>query len=173
MSVEAKVLTVMPAFQGWANGGLSRNFASAQKRCRIAAVDFVRRNILGHDATGGHDRALTNLDTCGHESSSPYPRSVAYINRVDQEPECRIGPVVIARAEIRTLRNTHMVAQSYRGDVIDPAVFSNPAVVAHSEEPWILYSHPGLDHHTSTNTRSKKPKYDSAEGSKRQERGSE
>jgi hypothetical protein len=45
------------------------------------------------------------------------------------------GPIVVAGAEIGSLRNAGMRSDRDRGEIIDPNVFAEPAVVANFEVP--------------------------------------
>ena len=62
---------------------------------------------------------------------------------------------MIAGAEVGALGDADIVAELHRGEVVDPGVLANPAVVGHNQMPGILDGDAGLDDDAFADSRTK------------------
>src|SRR5579864_9158484 len=117
------------------------NNAALDEPCRIPRMDFVVGNQTGDDATSTCDRAFPQCRPGKQNALCASPRSVHQSNRRDLQTERRIAPIVVAGAEIGSLRDANAAPQTYGGEVVDPTALPDPAIARHLEVPWILDRH--------------------------------
>ena len=133
------------------------NHALFHEDCRVAGMHFEIGYIPGDNAACGRNRAFAQNDTGRKQTFRARPSAVIELNGGNDQSEGWIAPIVIPGAQIDPLRETHVVAEAYGGEIVDPAVFSDPAIVAYNEAPWILHIDPRLDDDACADLRTKEP----------------
>lgn len=64
---------------------------------------------------------------------------------------------MIPRAEVRALRDTDVVAEANRSNIVDPRILAYPTVLADFELPRVLHPNTRLDDHADADGCSKEP----------------
>src|SRR5690242_6071093 len=88
-------------------------------------------------------------------SSDPYP--IFQRNFFNHKIESCFGIIMIAREKHTSLRQTNIVPDSYFSKIVDPNIFTNPAMVSCCKKPGILDRHPWLYNHSLPHPCSKQP----------------
>ena len=91
---------------------------------------YLRCGYIPRDnAAGRGDSAMAYVHTRTYKSSGPDPCAVFNSNRPDFESESGIGPIVIAGAEIYSLRDTYVGSDCNGRKIVDPNILANPGVL--------------------------------------------
>jgi hypothetical protein len=80
------------------------------------------------------------------------------MNWRDHETELWVAPVVVTSTQVCALRDADIAAKSHRGEIVDPTVLANPAVIRHTEMPRILDDDTWLDYDAFADSRTEKTK---------------
>jgi hypothetical protein len=107
-------------------------------------VDFKRRYGLRNDTSRCGDTGFSNRYAGTYQRSCADPGSIFDYNRERPEPERLIGPIVIARAKIRSLRDTGILPNPDLNEVVNPDVLSDPTMGTDEEPPWVFHSYARL-----------------------------
>ena len=121
------------------------NFPFSDFHGRIALIYSVRLHILRGDAPHREDGIAPDTNTGANSSLRPYPSTVLYADRRIAVRHGENGIIVIASEQQRTLRQTHVAAYRYFVEIVYPAVFTYPAVIANDKIPRRLDGHIVLD----------------------------
>jgi hypothetical protein len=57
---------------------------------------------------------------------------------------------VVAGAKICKLRDANIAAQFYGGQIVDPGIFTKPAMITYAQVPRILHPESRFDYHSFT-----------------------
>jgi hypothetical protein len=112
---------------------------------RVTYVDAPRQQAARRDASQCQDTSFTDRDARSDDCPRCDPSAVANTNRCDTQIKPNRCPIVIASAEIGSLRYAAVCADRDIGRIIDPHVFPYPGVVADHQPPGKFHSDAGLD----------------------------
>ena len=98
------------------------------------------------DAACACDCAFTQGDSGQQRAHGASPCSTLQLHRPNNQAERGIAPVMIARADIATLRDADIVVKPNSCQVIDPGALTNPAMLSNLEMPGILDGDLRMDH---------------------------
>src|ERR1019366_6546103 len=121
----------------------------------VARIKLVIGNPPRPHATCPCDSSPTKPGPGRQNAFRSRPRTIHKINWGDHETEPRIAPVVIASAEVGALRHADIATQSHSGEIVDPTVLANPAVISHLKVPWALDGDTRLDEDSFADPRTK------------------
>ena len=76
---------------------------------------------------------------------------------------------MIPRAKVRPLRETGVVANTNLNEVVDPNIFSDPAVLTDGKQPWIFHAYARLEDNAALQLRAEAAKNESSNRGKRQQ----
>lgn len=76
--------------------------------------------------------ALPDTNTGCHDTLRSYPCVRTDIDRLHDQIERLFTPVMAASAKVRALGYADIVSKSYFGQVVNPHIFTNPAMVTHN-----------------------------------------
>lgn len=119
--------------------------SEGHERGWIAGVDLPGGDVSGDHAPCGSDGTFGNCDTGAEQGSGGNPSAVAHRDRLDHEAEGRIGPIVIASAEVSALGDADIGSEADLGQIVDPGILADPGVVTDRKFPWVLDSDARLD----------------------------
>ena len=123
-----------------------RTFSTPKVLRRIAPPQyFARRYTAGENASRRDYRRITNRNAGSDERFSADPGPVAENDPAAEDLHVGSGPVVITGAKIGALRNADVRANDNRGQIIDPDIFAEPAVIARFEVPGKFDANARLD----------------------------
>ncbi len=125
---------------------------------RITGVYGPRHKGMRCDASQPENSAFTNTNPRRHDALRCYPGVRSNNNRLDDQIKGLLAPVMATGAEVRALRHTDMIAETDLRQVINPYIFSNPAMVADGQTPRELHTYTGFENHTLPDTRAKQSK---------------
>lgn len=120
------------------------NLAHSNETGGIAAMDLIRGDVPRNHASASRHSAFPDLYTGRDHGSCTHPCAISQRNRLHDERKRRIGPVMIAGAKIRSLGDAHIVSDLNVRQIVNPAVFSKPAIVAQGKAPRVLHANAGL-----------------------------
>ena len=89
-----------------------------------------------------------NRDTWKDGGAGADPGTIFDNDRLDDQTEGRVGPVVVASTEVDALGNTAVAADTDWREGVEPGALPNPAMVADFEVPGVLDIDRRLKHHT-------------------------
>ena len=128
--------------------------ATFQEARRIADVDFKVGNEATDDTSGARYGTVTEDGAGEQDGLGTDPGSVPDLNGGDHKAEGGVAPVVIAGAEIGSLADADVAAETDGSEVIDPAALADPAVITDDEVPGILDVDGGFDDDARADARS-------------------
>ncbi len=124
---------------GWGDGGLGAGWGFDQSSFNrlggVAAVDGPGLKGLASNAAEGEDGAAADGDTGANGGPGGYPTRGFQVDGPEAEVEAGLAPVVVAGAEVDALGEADIIFDGDGGEVVDPEVFAEPAVVADGESP--------------------------------------
>ena len=97
-------------------------------------------DVSSDNAAGRSDRAPAYMHAGANQSPSANPGAVFDCDRFDLEAKSRIGPIVITRAEVCSLRNAYVGADRYRRKIVDPNILADPGVRGDGEVPRVFHA---------------------------------
>src|SRR6476661_8930784 len=108
-------------------------------------MNFPCWNPFGNNASrGGNSPRFQDYARC-EKSASADPRSCADLYRFDDEAEGRVRPIVITGANVTALRETGAVPDDHWREIVNPAVLTQPRVLADGQHPRMFDAHSRLD----------------------------
>src|SRR6266542_6480840 len=116
----------------------------------VAGVDDPRLRVCDQYRSKRDDRLFTDANARADQRKGSHPGPIADTDRIRNKSHAHIAPVVIASAQIRTLRNAGVRPNVHRRQVVDPRPLTDPGVVAHSQSPRKLDSHARFDEDASS-----------------------
>ena len=134
---------------GWGDGGLGEGWGFDQSSFNrlggVAAVDGPGLKGLAGNAAEGEDGAATDGDARANGGPSGYPTTGFQVDGAEAEVEAGLAPVVVAGAQVNPLGEADIIFDGDGGEVVDPEVFAEPAMVANGESPGKFNPYPWLD----------------------------
>lgn len=124
------------------------HFPYPDRQGRISLVNGVGLQRFGGHRTYCQYRMTGTIDSRTNYSlcSNPYP--VGKINFSCQQVKTFFSVIMVPGQQHRPLRKADIIAQLYLNQVVNPDLFSYPAMVANSEQPWVLNIHCRFNYHS-------------------------
>jgi hypothetical protein len=126
----------------------------ANERGWVARVNLPGGNAPGDDATGGGDGSGFQDYAGCNQGASAYPRSHADLDRLYDEAEGRIGPIVVAGTDVAALRKASATSNGDRREIVNPAVLAKPHIIAYGQNPGLLDADSRLNDYAASHGRS-------------------
>ena len=104
-----------------------------------------RGRAAPHDAGADHAHAGEHAAGADH-GFGRHPHAVLEGDRLAEEAEQRVVPVVVAGEQVGALADANVRTDRHRGVIVDPHAFAEPDVVADLQKPRILDGDARLDH---------------------------
>ena len=111
----------------------------------VSGVDLKIRNEASYNCSGRRNCTLAQDAARSQNRFCGGPRPFAKMNGRKHETEVGIGPIVVAGAEIGSLRDADVAFHRDGGEIVDPGALADPAVITYAEVPGVLDFNRRLD----------------------------
>jgi hypothetical protein len=93
-------------------------------------MDLVCRDALRHYGPGRRNGTLAELNARPDYTLRPRPRAIPQLDGLHNQAERCVAQIVIAGAKIRALGDACVIADGNLLQIIEPAILTNPCVIA-------------------------------------------
>jgi hypothetical protein len=122
-------------------------------------MNLIGSDALRDDTSGGRYATFRHNDARRKKCFSSNPGTVCEFDWPGLQPKGRIGPIMVAGAQIGALRDANVIADPYGGEIIDPAALAEPNVVSHIKMPRVFDPHARLNDDARSHLSAKRSEY--------------
>src|ERR1035438_2076950 len=136
--------------------GYGSDRPSLHKNGGVTRINVVIGDPPRHYAARSCHRALAKDGSRIKNAFRAGPCATRQAYRCNHQSKVWITPVMIAGAEVGALRDADIIAELHGGEIIDPTVLANPAIVAYFKMPRVLDRDSRFNDHSIANSGTKK-----------------